>query len=995
VKQYPVEPKRSEKSPVVDADAIAAALKEKIEGEVRFDAGSRALYATDGSNYRQVPIGVVIPKSKEDIINIVEICEHYGAPLLSRGGGTSLAGQCCNVAVVMDFSKYYNKVLNINVDKRLATVEPGIVLDEMKKHTEKYGLTFGPDPSTHNHCTIGGMLGNDSCGVHSVMSVNNGLGARASDNMYEMEILTRDGLIMKVGPTSEEELTQIIGEGGRRGEIYKRLKDLRDKYADEIRLRFPNIPRRVSGYNLDALLPENGFNVARALGGSEGTLVTILTATMHLIPNPKAKSLLVLGYPNIADAGRHAQEVMKYKPIGLEGLDHKLYDFMVHRHLHVEDLSLLPEGKGWLLVEFEGNTKEDADNMVKHVMEDLKKKDNAPSMIFYDDPMEEAKLWKIRESGLGATAFVPGLPDAWEGWEDSAVDPKYLGDYLEDFQKLLKKYEYDSALYGHFGQGCLHCRIDFDLYTKEGIVKYRNFADEAADLVLKYHGSLSGEHGDGQSRGELLPKMFGEKIMQAFKEFKAIWDPRNLMNPGKVVDPYPITSNLRLGKEYNPPQLDTYFKFPEDHGSFSRAALRCVGVGECRKHDHGTMCPSYMVTLEEKHSTRGRAHMLFEMMEGEVITKGWKEDSVKEALDLCLSCKGCKGDCPVRVDMATYKAEFLAHYYKGRLKPIHAYVFGLINRWSRIATNFPGFANRMLSSAFPGKLIKKIVGIAPQRQMPAYAKENFKDWFRKRKVVNENGPDLIIWPDTFNTYFNPHVSIAAVEALEYLGYRVRIPEGNLCCGRPLYDYGMLDTAIKYLNRIMDEMKDDIRNDVPIVALEPSCFSVFRDELVNLFPNNQDARRLNKNCYLFSEFLEKRVKNYTYPKLEGQKAIVHGHCHQKALVKLTDDVEVLKKLGVDYNILDSGCCGLAGAFGYEESHYDVSVKAGERVLLPEARKVDDNTLIITNGFSCSSQIDQQTGKDAMHLAEVIKLAIDKSRGTLVGRDEVKERVKKIS
>lgn len=963
-----------QKSPEVNVEQLHHELKNNLKGEVRFDDGTRAMYATDASNYRQVPIGVVIPANVQDIITTTEICRKYEAPLLSRGGGTSLAGQCCNVAVVMDMSKYYNQVLSINKELKLASVQPGIVLDELNKQAQKVDLIFGPDPSTHSHCTLGGMIGNNSCGVHSVMSAMHGLGARTSDNLHSMEVLTYDGLRMTVGKTSEEELHKLISEGGRKGEIYKRLKNLVDKYGDEIRKRYPKIPRRVSGYNLDELLPENGFNVARALAGTEGTCVIFLNATLHLLPNPGARSVLILGYPDIVEAGAHAHELLKFKPIGLEGFDHLLYDYMVNRHMHVQDLKLLPEGKGWLFVEFGGKNKEDADNQLKQVMEALKKGDNPPSMIFYDDPEQEHKLWRIREAGLGATAFVPGLPDAWEGWEDTAVHPEKLGDYLSDFTKLLEKYNYHSALYGHFGQGLLHCRINFDLETSDGIMHYRNYLEEASDLVVRYNGSFSGEHGDGQSKAELLPKMYGNDLIEAFREFKSIWDPKGLMNPGKVSDPYPIVSNLRLGVSYNPAEPETYFKFPEDKGSFSRAVLRCVGVGECRKHNGGTMCPSYMVTMEEQHSTRGRAHKLFEMLRGEVIQNSWKDESVKEALDLCLACKGCKGDCPVRVDMATYKAEFLTHYYKGKIRPLSAYLFGRIAQFSRFAMLFPGLSNTIKNSSIIGSFIKKITGIASERKVPDFADESFKKWFFKRDIVNQGKPIVILWADTFNNFFHPHIAIAATEVLEYLGFQVKVFSQPLCCGRPLYDFGMLDTAQKWLLELLEHVKDDVRKGVSIVGLEPSCVSVFRDELINLFPNNDDANRVSQNTFMLSEFLEKKVKDYSFPRLK-RKAIIHGHCHHKSIIKMKDEISVLNKIGLDCNVLDAGCCGMAGSFGFEEKHYKVSVAAGERVLLPEVRKVEDDTLIVMNGFSCKEQVAQLADKSSFHLAEILKMAIE--------------------
>ncbi|HEX3934876.1 MAG TPA: FAD-linked oxidase C-terminal domain-containing protein, partial [Puia sp.] len=550
-----------------------------------------------------------------------------------------------------------------------------------------------PDPATHDHCTIGGMMGNNSCGSHSVMAEFEGYGARVSDNTQSLTLLTYDGFVMEVGPTSEEQLEKYIQEGGRKGEIYQKLKTIRDKYADLIREKYPKIPRRVSGYNLDELLPENGFNVARALVGTESTCVVILDATLKLMQKPKARSLLVLGYPDVYSAGHHAPIAMKHKPIALEGIDHELISFMEKKGLNVKDLSMLPEGKGFLMVEFGADTKEQSDQKAKNLMEELKKSDDAPSMKLFDDQKQEKKLWEVRESGLGATAFVPGMKDAWPGWEDSAVPPAKVGDYLKELRDLFGKFGYTAALYGHFGQGCIHCRIDFDLLTKEGIETYKRFTVEAAKLVLRYGGSLSGEHGDGQARGDLLEMMYGPELLQAFREFKEIWDPEWKMNPGKVIDPYGQTENLRLGTGYNPPSLNTHFHFPEDGGSFSHATLRCVGVGKCRRHEGGTMCPSYMVTREEEHSTRGRTRLLFEMLQGEEIKDGWKSDEVKDALDLCLACKGCKGDCPVNVDMATYKSEFLSHYYEGRLRPRSAYAFGLIYWWARLASKMPGLVN--------------------------------------------------------------------------------------------------------------------------------------------------------------------------------------------------------------------------------------------------------------------------------------------------------------
>ncbi len=953
--------------PAVGAEALAAELRAQIRGEVRFDAGSRALYATDASNYRQVPIGVVIPKDVDDVVKVVAACRRYGAPILARGGGTSLAGQCCNVAVVIDMSKYMNQIIEIDPGKRLAYVQPGTILDDLRHAAEQFHLTFGPDPATHAYCTLGGMIGNDSCGTHSVMA------GKTVDNIEALEILTYDGLRMQVGKTGDEELERIIKEGGRRGEIYARLKALRDSYAKLIRERYPRLPRRVSGYHLDQLLPENGFHVARALVGTENTCVTVLEATARLVASPPARSLLVLGYPDIYSASDHIMEIMAHKPIALEGMDDHMIEGAKRKGLFLSDIARLPPGGGWFLVEFGSETLQECVEQAHRLMEELKSKQAPPDMKLFDDRKEAAKIWLVREAAVGATSHVPGEKNAWPGWEDAAVPPDKVGDYLRELRKLLEQYSYRWAFYGHFGQGCIHTRISFDLETSAGIQRFRSFINGAANLVIKYGGSLSGEHGDGQARAELLPKMFGDELIEAFREFKAIWDPDWKMNPGKVVDAYRMDENLRLGTNYRPAQPKTHFSFVEDRGSLARATLRCIGVGKCRRMEGGTMCPSFMVTREEQHSTRGRAHLLLEMLQGKSLEAGWHSEAVKEALDLCLACKGCKSDCPANVDMATYKAEFLSHYYKGRLRPITGYSMGLIHRWARFAAFMPGVVNFFTQTPVLRDVAKMLAWIAPERRIPAFAPQTFKQWFQKRGSRNEGQPKVILWPDTFNNHFHPQTAIAAVEVLEAAGYQVEVPQQALCCGRPLYDYGMLNTARRLLRKILDTLRPQMEQGVPVVGLEPSCVAVFRDELIDLFPNDEDAKRLSQQTSLLSEFLEKQAEHYQFPQLH-RKAVVHGHCHHKAIMGMKDEEAVLSRLGLDYRALDSGCCGMAGAFGFEKDHYDVSIKVGERALLPTVRNADKDTLIIADGFSCREQIDQTTDRHALHIAQVIQMAM---------------------
>src|SRR5512133_164774 len=621
------------KSFKVDSEALSAALRRHLRGEVRFDDGSRALYATDGSNYRQVPIGVVLPRDSEDVVAAIALARQFGAPVLTRGAGTSLAGQCCNVALVLDMSKYLNRILEINPEKRIARVQPGVVLDHLRNAAERHHLTFGPDPATHDRCTLGGMIGNNSCGVHSVMA------GKTDENIEELEVLTYEGFRMKVGATPSDELEKLIVQGGRKGEIYSRLQALAAGHGDQVRKRFPNIPRRVSGYNLNFLLPENGFHIARALVGSEGTCVTVLEATCRLVDSPPARTLAVVAYQDIFTCGDHVPEVMSYGPIGLEGIDDYLVEYTRRKGINSEGLALLPEGKGWLLVEFGGETPAESEDRARKMVNALQRGPNAPNVRLYTDRQQAAKVWQVRESSLGAISHVPGEPLTWEGWEDSAVPPERLGAYLRDLRKLISAYEYRGVLYGHFGHACVHSRISFDLESEPGIRKFRAFMAEAADLVVSYGGSLSGEHGDGQARGELLPKMFGSELMQAFREMKDVFDPDDRMNPGKVVRPYRLDENLTL-RGWFPREPRTFFGYPHDDGRFSSAASRCVGVGKCRGDEGGVMCPSYRVTREEEHSTRGRARLLMEMVRGEVITGGWHSTEVRDALDLCLACKG-------------------------------------------------------------------------------------------------------------------------------------------------------------------------------------------------------------------------------------------------------------------------------------------------------------------------------------------------------------------
>jgi FAD/FMN-containing dehydrogenase/Fe-S oxidoreductase len=975
--------------------ALGRELERRVEGEVRFDAGSRALYATDASNYRQLPIGVVLPRTKDDILATVETCRRHGAPVLARGGGTSLAGQCCNVAVVLDTSKYYDRLLSLDPEARTARVQPGLVLDDLRRAAREHGLNFGPDPSTHASCTLGGMIGNNSCGVHSVLA------GKTVDNVISLEVLTYDGLVMEVGPTAPDELERIVGQGGRRAELYARMRAITEANADRIRTEYPDIPRRVSGYNLDELLPERGFDVARALVGSEGTLALVLEATVKLIEWPRARTLLVLGYPDVWAAADHVPLLLEHGPIGLEGIDDAIVGYLETKGMAPGEEGVLPPGRGWLLVEFAGDSAAEATGRARDALGALRRSagGSAPEARLLEDEADAARVWEIRESALGATSRITDMGDTRPGWEDSAVHPDRLGAYLRDFRTLLRSHGLDATIYGHFGDGCVHTRIPFDLESVEGIEAYRAFVEEAADLCCgTYGGSLSGEHGDGVARGPLLDHMYSPELLDAFRAFKEAWDPEHRMNPGRIIEARSVTDHLRLGAGYRPRPVDTVFRFPDDDGRFSRATLRCVGVGKCRRHEGGTMCPSYMATREEMHSTRGRARLLFEMLNGDELG-GWRDEHVAEALDLCLACKGCKHDCPASVDMATYKAEFRYHHYRGRLRPRAGYAMGLFPWWARLASGAPRLANAVTSAPVLGTLLRRLGGLTEHRELPRFAEETFRSWFERRgdgagdggdragggtpatprdrggpAGGTATGPEVLVWPDTFSDHLHPGAARAAVRVLEEAGCRVTLPDRPLCCGRPLYDYGMLDLARRQLRQILDALRPKIREGVPLVGVEPSCVAVFRDELTALFPDDPDARRLSSQTHLLSEFLVRGLEAWSPPRLE-RKALVHLHCHHRAVLGLEAEVEVLSRLGLDYEVLDSGCCGLAGSFGFEADKYDVSMAAGERVLLPAVRAADADTLVVTDGFSCRTQIEHGTGRRALHLAEVVCMALD--------------------
>jgi FAD/FMN-containing dehydrogenase/Fe-S oxidoreductase len=914
--------------------------------------------------------------------------------------------------VVFDYSRYMNSLQGLEPAERVARVEPGIVLDRLRDAAELHHLTYAPDPATHSRCTLGGMIGNNSCGVHGL------LGGKVVDNVESLDVVLYDGTRLTVGATPPEQIEALISSGGRVGQIYAGLTRLRHRYASLIRDKFPNIPRRVSGYNLDQLLYENNFHVARALVGSEGTCVNIVSATLNLTASPPFRVLTVLGFDDAFIAADAVPLALEHKPIGLEGFDHLLVEFMRRKGLALKDLNRLPPGSGFLLVEMGAWSPEEAQAQAEAVAHASQSWPHPP-VAHICTPEEARSVWHVRESALGAMVFVPGEPDRWEGWEDAAVPPAQLGNYLRAITKLMAEYGYRSPLYGHYGQGCVHTRINFDFSTPKGIEKFREFIERAADVVISFGGSLSGEHGDGQARAALLPRMFGSELIEAFREFKTLWDPDNRMNPGKLSDAvrvYDPIENLRhhlpvapsyvsgvahldghIGWEKGargPSHLgtvETNFAFAKDDGSMTRATERCVGVGACRNTVGGVMCPSYRATGEEQHSTRGRAHLLWEMLAGSLQSEGFKSDAVNEALDLCLSCKACKSECPVQVDMAAYKSEFLAQRYKGRLHPLHHYIFGFADQLARYGSLAPALTNAILTSTLTSPIIKRIAGVAAERKLPRLAPKSFVKSRRSATSLGAPGPvsgtwdttkvgtqrSVFLWPDTWNNYYHPATLSAAESVLSHAGFSVQTAERHICCGRPLYDFGLLDSARSYLADVLTRVAPEIDASLPFIFLEPSCASVFKDELLEFFPKNARARLLSENVWLLADFLAARAPDFPAGNLAGSQILVHGHCHHKAVFGgPANEIALLGKTGASVNLIEAGCCGMAGPFGFEAGKIGVSKTIANQGLLPAVEASSPQTILVADGFSCREQISQLSGRTALHFAEVLASACTK-------------------
>jgi len=947
-----------------------------VRGDVRFDAATRAVYSTDSSNYRNVPIGVVLPVDRADVEATMRVCSEYDVPVLARGAGTSLAGQACNTAVVIDTSRYLTKILQIDPLTRTARVESGVVLDDLRRAAEAFGLTFGPDPATHAWCTLGGMIGNNACGSHALFA------GKTVENVERLQVVLYGGEALELGAYDQGAVEAALETGGRLAEVLTRLRDIGEQYAPLIRDRFPGIPRRVSGYNLDELLPEHGFHVARALVGSESTCAVVTEATLRLSVSPRHRRMVVLGYPDVFEAADAVPSLLRHPLLALEGFDITLTEQMRARPLNVEYLSLLPEGRGWLVAEVGSNDPREADAVADALIGALP---GHVKWLRYDDATRQAQVWLVRESGLGVTAIDVDGTHTHEGWEDAAVAPEKLGIYLREIVSLWAEFGYHGAWYGHFGQGCVHTRNNFDLRSPEGVARFRSYVERAADLVVSLGGSISGEHGDGQARGELLGRMYGPELLDAFRAFKAVFDPRGRMNPGKLINARPLDADLRFGPGYRPSSLGpAHFRFGAEARSLQAAAERCVGVGKCRRDDAGVMCPSFRATRDERHSTRGRAKLLVELFQGEVINATWRNEEVRSALDLCLSCKGCAVDCPTRVDMASFKAEFLSHYYHDRRRPRSMYTFGLLPWFLRVATRIPRLTNFALGTPLVGTLVRRCAGITTERPAPHVAPRAFRR--SKAAALNADRVDatVVVWPDTFCDAFRPGVIEDLVAVLTASGERVAVPSRWACCGRTLFDPGMLALARHALTQLLDVLEPWVTRGVPVIVVEPSCLSTFRDELPALLWNDPRASRLallarSPAEHLlasagFSALLAKQPREELESPLDRPRALIHPHCQGRAAGLPSADAALLDRLGFAAAVLDAGCCGLAGSFGYTPEHEALSRRIGTEHWLPRVEsKLGVGDVLVADGYSCTMQLAHLSSLRSTSLVSLARAA----------------------
>ena len=925
--------------------SFAGHLRTTTGCDVRDDPGTLAVYSTDASNHRVVPRYVAYPRSTEDVVALVAACAMEGLPITSRGAGTNCAGNAIGPGLVLDLSRHFNRVSTVDAGLRTAVVEPGVVLDRLQEEVSSRGLLFGVDPSTHSRCTIGGMIGTNACGSHSVAW------GTTADNVVSLDVVLADGSTVTLGGRATAEPKSL----------HVRLERLRDAHLDDLRTGLGRFPRQISGYGLQHLLPEKGFDLAKAFVGSEGTCAVVTSATVRLHDRPLVRHLVVLGFADEVAAAGAAPAIAATGALTVEGVDDEVVRTSDLRGRGARRPDL-PPGRAWLMVEIGGGAVGEVHGSVTALVSAAAELGSLGTRVV-TDPAEQRAVWGIRERGAGlASRSVEGR-EFWPGWEDAAVPPARLGEYLREFRSLMANHGRTGMVYGHFGEGCVHVRIDHDLLTDEGRARYRTFQEDAADLVVSHGGSLSGEHGDGRARSELLDRMYGAGVLAAFRAFKFAFDPTGLMNPGVLVDPDPLDGHLKA-RHSAPYTRDLGFLYPQDDGDLSKALRRCTGVGACRKTSGGGMCPSYRATGEEHNSTRGRARLLAEMLDGEVVTDQWDSDAVNDALNLCLSCKACSAECPVGVDMATYKAEFLHQRYRGKIRPKSHYSMGWLPLTLAAARRAPRLANRV--AALPGAqgLARQLGGIDRRRELPRLAVESFHRWFRNRDEAAVGDP-VVLWVDTFTKSFSPQIAQAAVLVLERAGYRVELAPATVCCGLTWVSTGQLGIARRILRRSA-RLLDRTPMGTPIVALEPSCATALRHDAANLVGNDQ-VHRVAGRVRSLAEVLTGRLPSV--PEVETE-AVAQFHCHQRATFGTEADRVAAEMVGVRLHSVDEGCCGLAGNFGFEAGHYDVSVACAEEALLPTLREHPEDLPVLADGFSCRVQIEQLGGRKAVHLAELL-------------------------
>ncbi|NNH74558.1 FAD-binding oxidoreductase [Nocardia uniformis] len=917
-------------------DSLERALRGRIAGEV--DAAPRRLaeYSSDASNYRVPPTAVVFPRTDADVAATLAFARAEGLPLTARGGGTSVAGNAIGSGLVLDFSRHMNAILEVDPTRHVARVQPGVVLAGLQRRAGAHGLRFGPDPSTQNRCTLGGMIGNNACGPHAVAW------GRTADTVRELRMLDGTGAERRLA----DSLSVVPG-----------LAEFTRANLALIRTELGRFDRQASGYSLEHLVPERGSSIAKALVGTEGTCGLLLEATVELVPVPTATVLVILGYPDMPTAADDIAAVMAGGPIAVEGMDARLVDVVrAHRGAVPE----LPRGGGWLFVEFGG----DSPGQVLESAQALCCTAGALDSRIVTNTSEAQALWRIRADGAGLSGRTPDGNPAWPGWEDAAVPPEHLGAYLRDFQSLMREHNLDGLLYGHIGDGCIHVRLDLPI--ADAPQRFRSFLEDAADQVVRYGGSLSGEHGDGRARSELLSRMYSPEALAAFADFKALFDPEEVLNPGVLVRPQPVDTDLRVAGLRPIPAADG-FAFPAD-GDIGTAVHRCVGVGKCRADSSaagGFMCPSYLATADEKDSTRGRARVLQEVVRGAL---DWRSDAVAESLDLCLSCKACHSDCPAGVDMATYKAEALHRRYRGRLRPLDHYVLGRLPQWLAAATRLPRAANAIAGLGPLRRIGLRASGSDPRRPIPTLADRSFRRGWSQRSTPTTADPGVLLWIDTFTDAFDPEIATAAVELIESLGHRVRIPDRRVCCGLTWISTGQLDGARKRLRATVEALADHVRAGGVVVGLEPSCTAALRDDLPRLLPEDDRSTRVAGAVRTLAEFLTEQP-DWQPPDRSGWTVLVQPHCHQHAVMGFAADRRILEKTGATVTEI-AGCCGLAGNFGMQRGHYDISVAVAENGLLPALRAAGPDTVFLADGFSCRTQADQLAGYTGRHLAQFL-------------------------